>query len=204
MNLRAMLLLALAGALFAIPAGAQQMDVVFEANDDGPVTAMPPLPPPPPHVAAGGMMGGSMMVALPPPAYGIPARVAEKLGLSKELVQKIQDLTFEANGQLINLEADLKRAQLELDRLLRSASPNENAVMQQVDAVGRAEAAVRKNRIGLMLQIKRMLGPDNWQKLEAEMGEGRREIRIMRQPGVGVGVGLGGGEEGARTSDPRK
>jgi Spy/CpxP family protein refolding chaperone len=195
MNLRAMLPLALAGVLFAIPAGAQQLDVVFEGNGD-PSAPMPPLPPPP-HPGPGAMIGGAMMVALPPPAYGIPPRVVEKLGLSKELVQKIQDLTFEANGQLINLEADVKRAQLELDRLLHSGNPSENAVMQQVEAVGRAETAVRKNRIGLMLQIKRMLGPDNWQKLEAEMSEVRREVRILRQP-------PGFGEGGARSSEPRK
>jgi len=111
------------------------------------------------------------------------------LGLPKDLVQKIQDLTFDANGQLITLEADLKRAQLELDKLLRSQNPSDSAVMQQVETVGRAETAVRKNRVGLMLQIKRLLGPDNWQKLEAEMGEVRREIRVFRRGPDGDGAG---------------
>jgi hypothetical protein len=146
---------------------------------------MPPMPPPPP-----------MMVALPPPAYGIPPHVVEKLGLSKDLVQRVQDLTFDANEQLIALEAELKRAQLALDKLLRSSNPAESAVMQQVEVVGRAETAVRKNRIGLMLQIKRLLGPDTWQKLEAEMGEMRREIRIMRRGAFD--------DEGARRPEPRK
>lgn len=174
MNPRTLLSLVLAGGLFAVPAAAQPREEGFVIHGSAVGgEPMPPFPPP----------GNQMMVALPPPSYGIPPRVAAKLGLSKELVQRIQDLTFEANGQLINLEADLKRAQLELDRLLRSTSPSDNAVMQQVEAVGRAETAVRKNRIGLMLQIKRLLGPDTWQKLEAEMGEGRREVHILRQRG---------------------
>lgn len=174
MNLKATLRLALAGALLSLPAAAQQSeDIIIERHGGPPMPPLPPHPPPPP--------GLPMMVALPPPAYGIPPHVVQKLGLPKELVQKIQDLTFDANEQLINLEADLKRAQLELDKLLRAASPNENAVLQQVEAVGRAETAVRKNRLGLMLQIKRLLGPDNWQKLEAELGDVRREIRIHRR-----------------------
>jgi Spy/CpxP family protein refolding chaperone len=121
-----------------------------------------------------------MMMALPPPAYGIPPHVVEKLGLSKDLVQRVQDLTYEANEQLITLEADLKRAQLALDKLLRAENPSDNAVMQQLETVGRAEMAMRKNRVGLMLQIKRLLGPDTWQKVEAELGEVRREFRILR------------------------
>ncbi|HEX8700438.1 MAG TPA: hypothetical protein VF815_16435 [Myxococcaceae bacterium] len=174
MNLKAMIRLALAGAMLSVPAAAQEAeDVLIERHGGPPLPPMPPMPPPPP--------GLPMMISLPPAAYGIPAHVAQKLGLSKELVQKIQDITFEANQQLITLEADLKRAQLELDRQLRAASPSENAVLQQVETVGRAETAVRRNRIGLMLQIKRLLGPDTWQKLEAELGDTRREIRVLRR-----------------------
>jgi hypothetical protein len=189
MNSKVMSSLALAAILFALPAAGQQEEVIIERGGDA-SAPLPPLPPPPPAPPGIG--------ALPPTAYGIPPRVVEKLGLPKDVVQKVQDLTFEANGQLINLEADLKRAQLELDKLLHSDNPSDNAVMQQVEAVGRAETAVRKNRIGLMLQIKRLLGPDTWQKLEAEMGEVRREIRIMRRPGPGAE------ENGARPPEPRK
>lgn len=176
MTTKRMLTLGLAVALFALPAAAQGTDDVLIERHGGvmpphpPMPPMPPVPPMPP-----------MMVALPPPAYGIPAHVVEKLGLPSQLVQKVQDLTFQANEQLIGLEADLKRAQLALDRLLREPSPTESAVLQQVETVGRAETAVRKNRVGLMLQIKRLLGPELWQKLEAEMGTMRREIRFHRQ-----------------------
>jgi hypothetical protein len=43
---------------------------------------------------------------------------------------------------------------------------------------------VRRNRLSLMVQIKKMLGPDLWQKLEAEMGPVRIEkrIEILRGP----------------------
>jgi hypothetical protein len=171
--------LGLTVVLFALPAMAQEEDVFFERRVDAPGAPVPPVPPMPPMPPM--PPGGPMMMALPPPAYGIPPRVVEKLGLSKDLVQRVQELTFEANDQLITLEADLKRAQLALDKLLRAPSPSENAVMQQLEVVGRAEMAMRKNRVGLMLQIKRLLGPDTWQKIEAELGDFRREIRYMRR-----------------------
>jgi Spy/CpxP family protein refolding chaperone len=188
MNLKMLWTVGLAVVLFALPALAQERDVVIDRRGvpaTPPVPPVPPVPPMPPMPPA----GGPMMMALPPPAYGIPPHIVEKLGLSKDLVQKIQDLTFEANDQLITLEAELKRGQLTLDKLLRAANPSDSAVMQQLETVGRAEMAVRKNRVGLMLQIKRLLGPDTWQKVEAELGESRREFRFLRHGGLEVAPG---------------
>jgi hypothetical protein len=153
--------------LAAVPALAQDKEERKEEKDvrmfvvprHGAAGApLPPLPPHPP------------MAPMAPPSYGIPPELVEKLGLPKNVVQKVQDMTFESNDALITLEAELKRAQLTLERELRQASPNEGTVKELVEKVGRAETAVRQNRVGLMVAIKKLLGPDAWQKLEAEMG----------------------------------
>jgi hypothetical protein len=106
---------------------------------------------------------------LAPPISGIPPELVEKLGLPKTTVSKVQDLIFASNEELISLEADHKRAQLTLDRELRQDSPNEATVKGLVEKVGRAETSVRQNRVALMVAIKKILGPDTWRKLEAEM-----------------------------------
>ena len=163
--------------LTAVPAFAQDKEEDVRIRTFGPGAApmpprppMPPLPPEPP---------------LAPPSFGIPADVAAKIGLPQNLVQKVQDLSFEANEALIGLEADLKRAQLVLEKELRQPSPNEGSVKDLVEKVGRAETAVRQNRVGLMVTIKKTLGPDYWQKLEAEMGPmglmGPRRFHIQRR-----------------------
>jgi heavy-metal resistance protein len=159
--------------LAAVPALAQdkQEEDVVILRGSSPMPPLPPLPPEPP---------------LAPPSFGIPPQVAAKIGLPQNLVQKVQDLTFEANEALIGLEADLKRAQLALEKELRQPSPNEGTVKDLVEKTGRAETAVRQNRVGLMVAIKKALGPDYWAKLEAElgpmpMGAGPQRIRIERR-----------------------
>ncbi|HLM42329.1 MAG TPA: periplasmic heavy metal sensor [Myxococcaceae bacterium] len=162
--------------LSAVPAFAQdkQEDVIILRGGPGhaPMPPLPPMPPEPPMAS---------------PSFGIPPQVAAKIGLPQNLIQKVQDLTFSANEALIGLEADLKRAQLVLEKELRQPSPNEGTVKDQVEKVGRAETAVRQNRVGLMLAIKKALGPEYWTKLEAEMGPmhmgvgGPRHIRIERR-----------------------
>ncbi|MCY1077458.1 periplasmic heavy metal sensor [Archangium lansingense] len=165
--------------LTAVPALAQekQEDVRVRVYGPGAAAPMPPAPPAPPMPPE---------PPLAPPSFGIPADVAAKIGLPQNLVQKVQDLSFESNDALIGLEADLKRAQLALEKELRQPTPNEGTVKDLVEKVGRAETAVRQNRVGLMVAIKKTLGPDYWQKLEAEMGPmgmgvGPHRIRIQRR-----------------------
>lgn len=178
----------LAALLLASPALAQPEEDVL-VHTSGPVLA--PLPPGGPMALRVGVMPG--------PANGIPPHLVEKLGIPRETAQRVQDLSFESNEALIQLEAELKRAQLRLERLLSAASPDETAILRQVEEVGLAETAVRRNRIGLMVQIKKLLGPDLWQKLEAEMGPMRFEQRFE-----GVRAAPGMPARPAMPAQPRK
>ncbi|WP_163999331.1 periplasmic heavy metal sensor [Pyxidicoccus caerfyrddinensis] len=179
-----------AGLLLAAPALARAQaddeDVVVQSNGPGGHRML---------VLKGGP-GPMPLGPLPAAANGIPPHLVEKLGVPRDVAQKIKDLSFESNEALIPLEADLKRAQLRLERLLSAPTPDERAILTQSDEVGRAETAVRRNRLSLMVQIKKLLGPDLWQKLEAEMGPMRVEKRIEIHRGAP-------GEEGdARPGTP--
>lgn len=114
------------------------------------------------HGGPGMMMGGGPM--------GIPPPVAAKLGLSAEVTKQVRDASLDANEALITLEADVKRAQLELERLLSDGKvPDEAKVFQKLEAISKAELAVRKNRLGVMLKVRKLLGQETWEKLQAEM-----------------------------------
>lgn len=166
-----------------------------------PAPPMAPFPPSPPFPPQGlGMQFGNG-----PP--GIPPQVAQKVGISSETQKKVRELSFEANETLINLEADLKRAQLDLEKTLAQPQVDEVMVMNKLELVSRAELAVRKNRMGLMVRIRKAIGPDSWEKLQAEMpgpdrmmmgppGSGvRREIRIIRDSEGGETVDVRGVDE---------
>jgi len=88
----------------------------------------------------------------------IPPQVAERLGIPAEKVRRVEEMAFVANDELIGREAQARNAQLALDREIRSASPDETKIGDRVDAMSRAEAAVRKNRIVLMLRVRKVLG----------------------------------------------
>lgn len=151
------------------------------------LAAAQPAPPPPPavplppeHVVRTTRIrhGGPGPMALLESPTGIPPQVATRLGISVENQKKVRDLAYEANSQLIGLEADLKRAQLELDRVLGADTVDEGATMSRLDAVGKTELAVRKNRVGLMLKVKKLVGNETWSRLLAEADDEDDAFRI--------------------------
>lgn len=134
---------------------------------------------------------------------GIPPQVAAKLGIPADTVKKVQDLAFDSNEKLIGLEADLKRSQLALEREIRSESPDESKVEKLLETVGRAEVAVRKNRIGLMIRVRKVLGYDLWTKLEALRSEDQARRPPEGAPGAGApGFGMGPPPGAPRTPPP--
>lgn len=121
----------------------------------------------------------------------IPPRAAVELGIPRETLRRVDELAFEANEAIVGLEATVRRAQIALDRELRSPSPDEVKAQELVDAVARAETAVRKNRVVLLIRVRKVLGDELWQRLEAWRAEHAPPPWPSRQPGAG-GPELGG------------
>jgi hypothetical protein len=158
-----------------------------------PVPPVPPLAPIPPHF--GMQFGGG------PP--GIPAQVAQRVGISSETQKKVRELSFEANDALITLEAELKRAQLELEKTLAQPQVDESTVMNKLELVSRAELAVRKNRMGLMVRIRKAVGPESWEKLQAEMPGPDRLMMMHPGPGRQLRIIRTQTSDGAETEEIR-
>jgi len=100
---------------------------------------------------------------------GIPPQLAAKLGISQDVLKKVKNATFDANEQLISLQADVQRKQLALQRVMSEERVDEKVAMARLEEVNRAELAVKKNRLSLMLKVRSILGFETWQKLQAEM-----------------------------------
>ncbi|MBX5484602.1 MAG: periplasmic heavy metal sensor [Myxococcaceae bacterium] len=112
-----------------------------------------------------------------PVTAGVPEDVAHRAGIPEAQQQEILRLTTEANLELEVLRKRHRDAQRALDALLRSDVPDEKAVLAQIEAMGAAETAIRKNRVALMLRIRRLLGPALWASLQRELRGGAETTR---------------------------
>src|SRR5215831_9431157 len=85
------------------------------------------------------------------------AEYAERLGLDKETLATIRTIVDASRAQGETMRTELRQAQARMRTLLSEEGPQEAAVMQQADAIGTLELAIRKQRLQAMLRIRALL-----------------------------------------------
>lgn len=195
--------LAVAGILMASVAYAQGPDQAGPA-DDAVMIAQGP----------GGMgpMGGPGMAGHRPPmerAFAGPGfegrwwnnpRVIEKLKLTDDQRKQFDKILLDHRENLIDLRANLEKAELSLQPLMQDDNPNEGAILGQIDKVAQARAELEKANARYLLALRSKLTPDQWKQVqEFRHDHGGMQMRErfrdrMRGPGGQGPDGKGSGD----------
>ncbi|MBN2494019.1 MAG: periplasmic heavy metal sensor [Deltaproteobacteria bacterium] len=121
------------------------------------------------------------------PGKAMMKKVMREVGLSEQQIGKIQALQYEADRARIDIRHELQKARLELQRLMEQDKPNKKEIFTQIERIGAIELQLKKNRLGLMLDIRALVSPEQWDKLELlreERRVHRRERRTRRRFGA--------------------
>lgn len=108
------------------------------------------------------------------------AAIAEKLGLSADQKTKVQNLVYTHKKAAIDAKAKLAKARLDLRQALVADSLDEKAVDKALTAVGDATAELQREKVHLVVDIRKQLTADQWKALVQLRGESRRERRRER------------------------
>jgi len=85
---------------------------------------------------------------------------AEALGLDAKTLDAIRSIVAQSKDEGEALHAKLRELHDGMKALLDQASPDESAVMQQIDRIGAAEVEMHKHRVRTMLAIRALLTPE--------------------------------------------
>ena len=104
-------------------------------------------------------------------------RAADKIGLDDSTLEQIKEKIYRGQKQFIEFEAELRSAKLDLNRELDSSSPDRAKIMSLLDRVGDLKTRLKKQRVGLMLDVRSMLSPVQIKQLKKM----RREWKAQNQ-----------------------
>jgi Spy/CpxP family protein refolding chaperone len=155
------------------------------------------------------MLSLGTAVALAGPGHAPPAlkrKFMKKLGLDTKQIKKIEDLTYRADREKLDIRHEIQKNHLDLEQLMSAEKPNEAAIFSKLEKISALELKLKKNRIspmrfffslssalelklkknriGLMLKVKTILTPQQWEKLQefqAARQAKRREKRMRRR-----------------------
>jgi Spy/CpxP family protein refolding chaperone len=116
-----------------------------------------------------------------------PSVVAE-LELTPEQSTEIEKVFVGSRSKLIDLKADLEKKQLDLQVAMEDKTADRAAVEKKIESVENARAALQKTRALMILDMKQILKPAQWERL-VQMHQERRERmhdrrRMFREEGA--------------------
>ncbi|MGA8741879.1 MAG: Spy/CpxP family protein refolding chaperone [Terracidiphilus sp.] len=120
-------------------------------------------------------------------------KLVEKLKLTDDQ-RKAMDAIFQQHREkLVDLRANVEKAEIEMDPLVKADQPNESAVLAQIDKVAQARAELEKANARFLFELRAKLTPDQWKQVQ-EFRQNRQGMRRDwgngdRRPGGGKGQG---------------
>jgi Spy/CpxP family protein refolding chaperone len=124
--------------------------------------APPPLPDRPPLERALGVPGGR---------WWARTEAAQKLGLTADQTKKMDDFFQQGRLKMIDLNAAVQKEEVLMEPLVSAEQPDETRILAQIDKVAQARAELEKANVRMLLGIRRLLTPEQWDQLKsAPMG----------------------------------
>lgn len=131
---------------------------------------------------------------------------ADELGLTEDQMDKLSDLRFEHQKEMIQKKAALQEAKLELRQLMRKAEVDKKTALSRQERISAIKADMARMRLDHRLGMRKVLSGeqlDKWIKMcrqhgfrkgmhhKGERGHPGMKPRQGRSPGKGMGPGPG-------------
>jgi len=179
------LVFALTGVLLAGTAASAQGFGDGQGNGQGFGNRRPPM------AQAFGAAGGAR-------GWWNNPRIAEQLKLTDDQRKAMDAIMLEHREKLIDLRANLQKAELAMEPLMSADTPNDSAITAQIDKVVQARGDLERANARFLLAIRDKLTSDQWKQVQAfRAGGGRRgygQRQDWRQDGQRPGMQGPGGQ----------
>lgn len=110
--------------------------------------------------------------------------LADKIGLTEQQRDQLKKMQVDFRMQMIDREADLKKAEVQLQSLMMDKNAPEAEVDRAIDDVARFRADVQKLKYSHHKQVRGVLTDEQFEKLQK-----MREERRGEMPDMGQGMG---------------
>ena len=108
--------------------------------------------------------------------------VVDKLKLTDDQRKGMDAIFLQHREKLIDLRANLEKAELQMEPLMGADQPNETAILAQIDEVAQARAELEKANARFLLALRGKLTPDQWKQVQ-EFRANRQNMRHNWGPG---------------------
>lgn len=132
---------------------------------------------------------------------GDPAMLKQELGLNDQQVGELRKLQLEQRKAAIRRRADTELAQIGLQEQLQAPTPDDKVVQARIKELADLHAAGLRARVDAQLALRKILTPDQQEKLR-QLRADRRRPGFDRPRPRGLERGPRGLRPGGRPGEP--
>jgi Spy/CpxP family protein refolding chaperone len=119
--------------------------------------------------------------------------VVDKLKLTDDQRKAMNQILLDHREKLIDLRANLQKAELALEPLMAADTPNDSAIMAQTDKIVQARGELERANARFLLAIRDKLTADQWKQIQdLRRNGGPDRWRDGERPRDGQRPGMGG------------
>ena len=107
--------------------------------------------------------------------------IVEQLKLTDDQRKAMDGIMLEHREKLIDLKANLEKAELAMQPLMKADTPNDAAIVAQIDKVVQARGELERANARFLLAIRDKLTPDQWKQVQAFRANGGMRGGEQRQ-----------------------
>jgi Spy/CpxP family protein refolding chaperone len=107
-------------------------------------------------------------------------RIVRELSLTPPQVDRIEAIFLRARPELIDLRADFEKERLRQESTMQQPEVDPREAEKRIDEVEAARSRLAKARMEMFLEIRRVLSPEQRERVRSLIGD-RREGRPLRQ-----------------------
>lgn len=107
-------------------------------------------------------------------------KIAEKLKLTDDQRKAMDEIFQQHREKLVDLHANVEKAEIAMEPLVKADQPNESAVLAQIDKVAQARAELEKANARFLFQLRAKLTPEQWKQVQ-EFRQNREGMREMHR-----------------------
>ena len=109
------------------------------------------------------------------------SRLADRIGLSSQQVNDIEKIFVRTRPDFIDLRADLEKKQFLLQQAMEDPSVDRKDLEKKMEAVENSRAELQKARQRMLLDIRQVMKPEQWQRLLQLREEFRLRVQQQRR-----------------------
>ena len=94
--------------------------------------------------------------------------MVRRVGLTADQQRKMDDVFQQNRPRLIDLSATLEKEEVAMEGLMRGPQLDDAKILPEIDRIAQARAELEKADARLMLGIRHVLSPDQWDKLNSD------------------------------------